>query len=864
MHCRHSRWSLGTTVLLTLFMVTAPSGQAETRRVPAGPEYERSGFHTFWWGESYRELWTTPIEVEVLDLQEEAGGLEVVRQVGGMQTPGLALKGADGKAYTFRSVHKDLARILPEEWRETLVARQVQDQNAANHPGVFPFVNGLAQNISWAAPSIQRLVVMPDDPVLGEYRELFAGKLGTFGEYPLPASDGHAGFLGASEILSSRKLWYRWLEGPETRVDTELFLRYRIADLWMGNWDRHSKQWRWANLPGKDRWRPIPEDPDQVFVDFQGVLLWLARWQFPKLVSFGDKISAMEGMTFNGADIDRWVLTDLDRSAFQRAAREVQAELTDEVIDKALKWMPAEWYAISGPDIAQRLKKRRDNLEEGIDRYYLRLAGEVNIHGTDRNESARVSRFDDGSVEVAVGLEGEDAPYYQRRFEASETRTVRIYLHGGNDQVVSEGPPKGRIKVLVIGGPGDDTLDDSHSGEARFYDFEGRNDVVKGKGTKVDTRPWHNPLPLEVKPWLEPRDFATWVKPVAFIGKDPDAGLILRAGFDATTWSFRKFPYDHTHRAVGGVSTGRDGAEFDYSGSFRMVNSDFSVDPQLLVSGLELLNFYGFGNETEKDDDLEDDEFYEVDENLVRFLPSINWRPRPGFEMFLGPELTYTEERSSDTLMDESQPYGGGDFGQLGLVLGLGWDSRGEEGPLYVSSNERQAHELKRTGIGLEFEGSVFPEIWDVEEVFGAVEGRLAGSLGLGSSERVVIAAQVGGRKVWGDFPWHEAAFVGGKDTLRGYAEQRFAGEEAAFGSVELRVRVLEGKFLFPGRVWLLGLADMGRVWDDGEHSNEWHDAYGGGAVVEMMATPIKMRLEVVRNDEEDSTSTYFSTGFAF
>ncbi len=144
------------------------------------------------------------------------------------------------------------------------------------------------------------------------------------------------------------------------------------------------------------------------------------------------------------------------------------------------------------------------------------------------------------------------------------------------------------------------------------------------------------------------------------------------------------------------------------------------------------------------------------------------------------------------------------------------------------------------------------------------MEGRLAGSRGLGSREKVVIAAQVGGRKVWGDFPWHEAAFVGGKDTLRGYAEQRFAGEEAAFGSVELRVRILEGKFLFPGRVWLLGLADMGRVWDDGEDSNEWHDAYGGGVAVEMLATPVKMRLEVVRNDEEDSTSTYFSTGFAF
>ena len=282
------------------------------------------------------------------------------------------------------------------------------------------------------------------------------------------------------------------------------------------------------------------------------------------------------------------------------------------------------------------------------------------------------------------------------------------------------------------------------------------------------------------------------------------------------------------------------------------------------VSGLELLNFYGFGNETENDEDLEDDEFYEVDERLVHFLPSINWRPKAGLEMFLGPEFKYTEEISSETFIDEAAPYGGGDFKQVGLVLGLDWDSRGNEGPLYASSNERQVSELKRTGMALALEGSVVPEVWDVEEIFGSVEGKLAGSLGLGAHEKVVIAAQVGGRKVWGDYPWHEAAFVGGKDNLRGYSEQRFAGDEAAFGRLELRLQVLDGTFIFPGNVWLLGLADVGRVWLDGEDSNEWHNSYGGGVVIEMKATPVKMRVEVVRNDEEDSTSSYFSTGFAF
>ena len=145
--------------------------------------------------------------------------------------------------------------------------------------------NGLAEQLPWPAPPPQRLVVMPDDPALGEHRELFAGRLGSFGEYPLPATDTNPGYMGATEILSTPDLWFRWLEDPSARVNTEVFLWYRIADIWMGNWDRHSAQWRWANIPGEERWWPIPEDPDAAFADYQGVFMSMVRGQVIRRVS---------------------------------------------------------------------------------------------------------------------------------------------------------------------------------------------------------------------------------------------------------------------------------------------------------------------------------------------------------------------------------------------------------------------------------------------------------------------------------------------------------------------------------------------------------------------------------------------------
>ncbi|HEX6737113.1 MAG TPA: hypothetical protein VF310_02465, partial [Vicinamibacteria bacterium] len=110
----------------------APRAHAEepqTRQVVAGSEYSASGIHQLLFGADYRKLWTTPVTVEVLDLQKEAGGLAPVRRVGGEQTKGLALKGKDGRNYTFRGLEKGIpSALLEEELKGTVVERTLKDQ----------------------------------------------------------------------------------------------------------------------------------------------------------------------------------------------------------------------------------------------------------------------------------------------------------------------------------------------------------------------------------------------------------------------------------------------------------------------------------------------------------------------------------------------------------------------------------------------------------------------------------------------------------------------------------------------------------------------------------------------------------------
>ena len=112
-----------------------------------GREFDRGGKWRYWFGDGYRKAWTTPVVLPVLDLSTEAGGLVPLRQVGGFQTEGLAMKGADGRAYTFRKLQKHPERVLPKEWQDSELKGIAIDQTAAAHPAATAIVGSLARAV---------------------------------------------------------------------------------------------------------------------------------------------------------------------------------------------------------------------------------------------------------------------------------------------------------------------------------------------------------------------------------------------------------------------------------------------------------------------------------------------------------------------------------------------------------------------------------------------------------------------------------------------------------------------------------------------------------------------------------------------
>jgi outer membrane protein assembly factor BamA len=135
-----------------------------------------------------------------------------------------------------------------------------------------------------------------------------------------------------------------------------------------------------------------------------------------------------------------------------------------------------------------------------------------------------------------------------------------------------------------------------------------------------------------------------------------------------------------------------------------------------------------------------------------------------------------------------------------------------------------------------------------------------------------MVAVRVGGEKIFGDFPFYEAAYIGGPANVRGFRENRFAGDAAAFGNAELRLKLTKIRLVFPWEFGIHGLADAGRVWFDGDDDaaaadsdydkDKLHTAVGGGIWLSILNRTQTISLSVANSDEE--TLIYFKAGFHF
>jgi Omp85 superfamily domain len=841
----------------------------DTIIVVPGPEYQAGWLHALFFGTHWRDAWTLPVRAEVLDLKSFAGGLTPVKQGGGLQTKTLRFRGGDGKQYKFRSLNKDPSKVLPEELRESLAADIMQDQISSANP-YAPFVLAPMLRAVGVLNAEPRLVFLPDDERLGEFRAEFGNLLGTIEVAPTADPLGDDSFAGAEKIVDTYELFRKVDDDHDQQVDQVEFLKARLIDIYLGDWDRHVGQWRWAGFKdgGKWRWVPIPRDRDQAFSRFDGVLPWIAANTRAILEDFGDTYPKMEDLSWSGRYLDRRFLGRLPRVTWDSIVGFLQQKITPELIDSCVRLLPAPLYEQEGGELKRVLMIRIATLPFAAAEFYDFHATYAAIRASNKDEVAEIVRLPLGAVSVSLWDRGRETgmkkgePFFQRVFYSDETEEIRLSMLGGDDRVVVTGHVESSIEVHVDGGEGRDDLIDSSSVRAPllglpwpetfrtytyFYDTGRKTTFTRGPGTVVRTEKEQPPV-TEKEKWEPPvRDFGYDWRLGSWLGFTPDDGLFLGAGPILYRFGFHDEPYAYRLSLLAGIATKPGRGRIDFTGDFPVAVTGARLFVDVRASGIDFLNFYGFGNQTKGD--LPKDRT-RVEQRQITVLS--------GLEIPLVSRLSFTGALAysyastvldSATLAGEIQPYGTPEFSSVNLRAQLTYDSRDLE-------------TFPQKGIYAFVQGSYALPVAGGEGSFGNVAGEVRTYLHSPQLLDLTLALRAKGEKVFGSYPFFRAAFLGGGPTLRGFPIQRFAGDASLLGSVELRLPLVRYNLLVPSRFGITTFGETGRVFLSGEESSVWHPSAGGGLWFSFINLNSTLAVTVARSSE--ATGFYLTFGLAY
>ncbi|WP_426491950.1 hypothetical protein [Hymenobacter sp. 102] len=486
------------------FRTPLPS-TADSAQVTAGRHYHRGPLGRFFLGRHYRTSWAQPVTLPVFNPQTAVpGGLRFGKIGGGFQTTSMTLVGADGRSYALRSLDKDPYRTLPKVLRQGFVLTIVRDATSAGMPyGAF-VVPPLAAAAGLPHTTPRAFYVRADEQGLGSASERFQGKVVLLEEKYEGKQNIAGPVAGALDLEESEDVLAERYASPKHQLDGNAYVRARLLDLWLGDWDRHEGQWSWAAYAqpgGRTLWKPVPQDRDQVFFRFDdGLVSWLASKLVAKFRTFSPRFESVEGYTRNAAFMDERALAAVPRSEYLRTARELQQRLTDSVIVRAVRQgLPPEVFRLEGPRLISTLQARRAQLPAVAGTFYQLKARQVLVAGTDAAERFVVERRADTATVVSVyslPLNQKNpgtSLLYQRSFNPTDTRTVLLHGLEGKDEFVLTGHVRKSPFIDIYGGPDEDTVQDSSQvaglrKRTRFFDTKRNNVLEPGPETKDRTQ----------------------------------------------------------------------------------------------------------------------------------------------------------------------------------------------------------------------------------------------------------------------------------------------------------------------------------------------------------------------------------------
>ncbi|MCP4120141.1 MAG: BamA/TamA family outer membrane protein [Bacteroidetes bacterium] len=868
-------YGLDNDKLILLFRKQVKTGKADEEEVlasfnfkaipdsieaKAGPQYNVRKFRRFWFGNTFREEWNTPVTARALDINLEKGGLNPLRKGGGMQSNSLRLEDSLGRQMVFRSIYKYAKKSTPEFAQDTWAENLIQDMLSASHPyGAFVVPSlSKAAKVYYTEPE---LVYVPKQTGLGIYNESFGDELYLYEDRPAGNREDLDGFGNSEKIIGINDLLPKLHDKHDHVVDQKWVLKSRLFDLWLHDWDRHDDQWRWASFKedGETTYRPIPRDRDQVFFTFDGPLPWLVgAIGIKKFRTFGHSLKAPQHQSYNARYFDRYFLTEMELEDWLEAAEDLQDRLTDSVITAAFDVWPSAIYDEGAEEIIEKLKSRREDLPNMAETLYRFLARSVNVVGTNEDDKFKVKRTRRGTTEVKVyelSKKGKKKErYYKRTFEKDETKEINLYGFGGDDEFELDGKGKKGITVRIIGGPGDDSVEDDSRvrGPKKLTKIYDEKDGIKyDDGKEIHNRTSDR---YDINEYnREEFKFNIFFPKVNF-GSNIDDGFFFGGGIGITLHGFRKEPYKAKHDINGLYAPRTNAFEFHYAlhhvGTFHRLHSDLYFETDLYNPFY--INYYGQGNESEFDQSL-NDKYYWV--RMTDYYLSSGIRKdwlNQRYSLKSGPQFRSSRVNVIEDRISEAPDLGLTDSDKMRKnYLGATFGATMTTVELVASK--------KTNGIVINALADYNNRI-GMKEHYVKFSGDFNYYLTFFKKLPTTIATRVGAGAGFGDIPFYYSNHLGGDNYMRGYRNHRFSGSHFFYQNIDLRIQLANWRNkILPMEIGLLGGFDYGRVWEKGDDSNKLHKSYTTGIYVSPF-TVMALTFNYTFAEEEN----LFSFGFGF
>ncbi len=846
----------------------------ETKKaaVYASEETEKSKLYKGLWGKRYREFYSKEVEAPVVFIDTLLGGLTPVRRGGGHQSKSLRLEDKDGKQYVMRALRKSATKFLQatafketyveEELEGSFADRFVLDFYTAAHPYTATTIGDLA-DAAKVYHTNPNLYYIPKQEALGEYNDEYGDELYLLEERVESGHKDAKSFGYPEDIVSTADVLQEIHKNGKSAVDESSYIRARLFDMLIGDWDRHEDQWRWAVFKedGKKTYKPIPRDRDQAFSVFDGSIFGFLRVAVPALrmmQSFDDELKSPRWFSFEPYPLDESFINKSDWAAWEKEAKYIQDNVTDEIIAKAFENLPEEMKGETIEEIKSKLKGRRGNLLTIAKSYFDYVNKHAVLIGTQKSDVFNIERLPNGQTRVAIMRK--DNGLFERTFNASETKEIWIYGLEGKDTFNVTGEGDHLIKIKVIGGKKNDTYDFKNTKKIKIYDYKNKENTIVNKRSKkwlVDDYEINN------YDYKKRKENVNQLLPI--IGANPDDGLRIGFTNTFTTHGLQSNPFTSKHIITASYYSGNSGYDVSYSGEFANIFHNWNFGVEFKYNSPNFAqNFFGFGNDTEYDRDEVELDFNRVRIRQLRGAISLIRRGdnggyfeiKPHIESF---EVANTADRFIATddlaginaLTFENQTYAGAE-------VSYGFKNKDNAAfPTYGLDTEVTA------GYKTNIDGG------NSDNKFGYVESHFAFDYKISKSGNLVFATKIGGEAILGDnFEFFHGATLGGNHSLRGFRNERFIGKYAFYQNTDLRLKL--GKFkssFIPLNYGITGGFDYGRVWEGNEaaaiidESSTINTSAGGSFWISGLDT---FTANVGYYGSNDGGRIVFVLGFAF